>query len=94
MRLVKSLTIADENENVICVYVNGEIAETGNTEEMEKAVKDVILQYLSGIYAGPAVNEPAEQTHAEDICIHCEMYGSEECALSPCDKVKRLCGWK
>lgn len=91
---VKALTIADENGDSIYLCANGEIAETGDTEELEKAVKETVLQYLSDVYASPAVNEPAEQEHAEDICIHCEMYSSEECALSPCDKIKRLCGWK
>lgn len=91
---VKSLTITNKTGDSIYLCANGEIAETGDTKEMEKAVKETVLQYLSGVHAAPAVNEPAEQVHAEDICIHCEMYNSEECALSPCDKVKKLCGWK
>jgi len=40
-------------------------------------------------HAGPTVNESAEQK-SESICNRCEMEGSEECALSPCDKVKKL----
>ena len=46
--VVEAMSIANENGNSICVKVDGELIEKGDTAELESAVRQAILEYMYG----------------------------------------------